>query len=69
MSSIKRRRRRWVRYAWASPNSVLGVGIGTLFLPAYLLPRLAQLLRGGRPYRDDAFERAAYGGRGDRSGC
>ena len=33
---------------------------GPLFLPAYLLSSLAQLLRGGRPYRDNRFEREAY---------
>ena len=33
---------------------------GPLFMPAYLLSSLGQLLRGGRPYRDNRFEREAY---------
>ena len=34
---------------------------GPLFLPAYLLASLAVYLRGGRAYRDNPFEREAYG--------
>ena len=33
---------------------------GPLFGPAYLLSSLAQLMRGGRPYLDNRFEREAY---------
>jgi hypothetical protein len=33
---------------------------GPLFLPAYLLSSLTQLLCGRRPYRDNRFEREAY---------
>ena len=33
---------------------------GPLFLPAYLLASLAVMLRGGRPYEDNPFEREAY---------
>jgi hypothetical protein len=33
---------------------------GPLFVPAYLLSSFAQLLRGGRPYLDNCFEREAY---------
>jgi hypothetical protein len=39
---------------------------GPLFVPAYLLASLVELLLGGRPYRDNAFEREAYGERNDR---
>lgn len=34
---------------------------GPFFLPAYLLSSLWQMLRGRRPYRDNFFEREAYG--------
>jgi hypothetical protein len=34
---------------------------GPLFLPAYGLASLLVLLRGGRPYEDNPFEREAYG--------
>lgn len=34
---------------------------GPLFGPAYFLSSLQQLLRGRRPYRDNHFERQAYG--------
>ena len=34
---------------------------GPLFLPAYALASLAALLRGGDYYRDNRFEREAYG--------
>jgi len=34
---------------------------GPLFLPAYGVASLIALLRGQRPYRDNAFEREAYG--------
>ena len=34
---------------------------GPLFLPAYGLASLAALLRGGRPYEDNVFEREAFG--------
>lgn len=34
---------------------------GPLFIPAYLLASLWQLLRGRRPYLDNPFEREAYG--------
>ena len=33
---------------------------GPLFVPAYLLSSMAQLLRGRRPYLDNSFEREAY---------
>ena len=33
---------------------------GPLFLPAYLLSSAYIFLRGGRPYRDNPFEREAY---------
>jgi hypothetical protein len=33
---------------------------GILFVPAYLLSSLAQLMRGRRPYLDNPFEREAY---------
>jgi hypothetical protein len=33
---------------------------GPLFVPAYLLSSLVQLLRGRRPYRDNRFEREAF---------
>jgi hypothetical protein len=33
---------------------------GPLFLPAYAISSVLQLLRGGRPYRDNHFEREAY---------
>ena len=33
---------------------------GLLFLPAYLLSSLLQLLRGRNPYRENHFERQAY---------
>lgn len=34
---------------------------GPLFLPAYGIASLIALLRGRQPYRDNAFEREAYG--------
>ena len=34
---------------------------GPLFLPAYLVASLVAWLRGGSPYRDNRFEREAYG--------
>ena len=34
---------------------------GPLFVPAYLLSSLIELLRGRRPYLDNRFEREAYG--------
>ena len=34
---------------------------GPLFIPAYLLASLVVMLRGGRPYEDNPFEREAYG--------
>jgi hypothetical protein len=34
---------------------------GPLFLPAYGLASLLVMLRGGRPYLDNPFEREAYG--------
>jgi len=34
---------------------------GPLFVPAYLLSSLLELLRGRRPYLDNYFERQAYG--------
>jgi hypothetical protein len=34
---------------------------GPLFLPAYGLASLAALLRGGRAYEDNVFEREAFG--------
>src|SRR5690606_28726257 len=33
---------------------------GPLFIPAYLLASLYTLVRGGRPYRDNPFEREAF---------
>jgi hypothetical protein len=33
---------------------------GPLFIPAYLLASVLVLLRGGRPYEDNPFEREAY---------
>lgn len=33
---------------------------GPLFIPVYLLASLLVLLRGGRPYEDNPFEREAY---------
>jgi hypothetical protein len=33
---------------------------GPLFIPAYLIASLIVLLRGGRPYEDNPFEREAY---------
>ena len=33
---------------------------GPLFIPAYLLASVLVLLRGGRPYEDNPFERKAY---------
>jgi hypothetical protein len=33
---------------------------GPLFIPAYLIASLLVLLRGGRPYEDNPFEREAY---------
>ncbi|MBA2674114.1 signal peptide prediction [Ramlibacter sp.] len=33
---------------------------GPLYVPAYLLSSLVQLLRGRNPYRDNYFERQAY---------
>jgi hypothetical protein len=38
---------------------------GPLFIPAYLLSSLAQLVRGRRPYLDNRFEREAY----SKAGC
>jgi hypothetical protein len=37
---------------------------GPLFIPAYLIASLLVLLRGGRPYEDNPFEREAYGATG-----
>lgn len=34
---------------------------GPLFIPAYAMASLIVLLRGGNPYRDNPFEREAYG--------
>lgn len=34
---------------------------GPLFIPAYLLASMYLLLRGGRPYLDNSFEREAHG--------
>ena len=34
---------------------------GPLFIPAYLLASVLVMLRGGRPYEDNPFEREAYG--------
>lgn len=34
---------------------------GPLFIPAYLVASVLVLLRGGRPYEDNPFEREAYG--------
>ena len=34
---------------------------GPLFLPAYVIASVLVLLRGGRPYEDNPFEREAYG--------
>lgn len=34
---------------------------GPLYVPAYLLSSLLELLRGRNPYRDNYFEREAYG--------
>jgi hypothetical protein len=34
---------------------------GPLFIPAYLIASVLVLLRGGRPYEDNPFEREAYG--------
>ena len=34
---------------------------GPLFIPAYLVASFVVLLRGGRPYEDNPFEREAYG--------
>lgn len=36
---------------------------GPFFIPAYLLASLVILMRGGRPYEDNPFEREAYGRR------
>ena len=33
---------------------------GPLFIPAYLIASLVVMLRGGRPYEDNPFEREAY---------
>ena len=33
---------------------------GPLFIPAYLIASALVLLRGGRPYEDNPFEREAY---------
>jgi hypothetical protein len=38
---------------------------GPLFVPAYLLSSLIELLRGRRPYLDNRFEREAYGKTGE----
>jgi hypothetical protein len=35
---------------------------GPLFIPAYFLCSFLAAARGGRPYRDNRFEREAYGG-------
>jgi hypothetical protein len=40
---------------------------GPLFLPAYLLSSLLQLLRGRNPYRENHFERQAYAAVPDHS--
>ena len=42
---------------------------GPLFIPAYLLCSLAELLRGRRPYRDNYFERQAYEEADNRRGA
>ena len=34
--------------------------MGPVFVPAYLLSSLAQVICGGNPYRDNCFERQAY---------
>lgn len=34
---------------------------GPLFIPAYLIASALVMLRGGRPYEDNPFEREAYG--------
>ena len=39
---------------------------GPLFVPAYLLSSLVQLLRGRNPYRENHFERQAYAVAGGR---
>ena len=36
---------------------------GPLFVPAYVIASLVAWLRGGSPYRDNVFEREAYGER------
>jgi len=41
---------------------------GPLFVPAYLLSSLVELLRGRRPYLDNRFEREAYGQTADDTG-
>jgi len=41
---------------------------GIFFLPAYLLCSLFELLRGRRPYLDNAFEREAYAQAPSRGG-
>ncbi len=40
---------------------------GPLFVPAYLLSSLVQLMHGRDPYRDNVFEREAYGKGSQRS--
>jgi hypothetical protein len=40
---------------------------GPLFVPAYLLSSLVQLVLGRRPYRDNRFEREAYAKTGDQT--
>ena len=41
---------------------------GPLFVPAYLLSSLIQLVLGRRPYLDNRFEREAYAKTGDHKG-
>jgi hypothetical protein len=41
---------------------------GPLFVPAYLLSSLLQLVRGRRPYLDNRFEREAYSTAGGPAG-
>jgi hypothetical protein len=42
---------------------------GPLFIPAYLLSSLVQLLRGRNPYRDNRFEREAFAKAGGAPGA
>jgi hypothetical protein len=47
---------------WASPYTLLGLLVGgPLMGPAYLLASLYAWLDGRRAYRDNRFEREAYG--------